>query len=181
MQFKNRDGASQTLACSDSLLVLQGIAGQAQKWHRHDWQGSGGPVSHADLWTRLLAETESQGTAAHWVQVPSHVGIEGNEKADVLADIGRRRSPLLRGYATALWAIVNQQDSDVESDVESDMELTPVWTGPERVGDDGTPLPVGAATTGEGGGAIPVHTPGGFGGAVARSGGNFHMGWGGGG
>ena len=43
--------SKQTLVCLDSLLVVQGIIGKAQKWRWRDWQGSGGPVGHADLWT----------------------------------------------------------------------------------------------------------------------------------
>ena len=41
------------------------------------------------------------GTHVKWMHAPSHVGIPGNTKADTLAGMGRRRSPLLRGYATA--------------------------------------------------------------------------------
>jgi hypothetical protein len=120
------------LVCPDSLLVIHGIRGKAQKW-RHDWQGLVGPVSQADLWTQLLAETGSQGTAVHWLHNPSHIGIEWNEKADLLADMGRRTSPLLKGYVTMSRAIM---DSGIESDIEEKL----LWTGPERVGDHGTPL-----------------------------------------
>ena len=30
-------------------LVVMGITGKAQKWCRHRWQGSVGPVGHVDL------------------------------------------------------------------------------------------------------------------------------------
>ena len=86
--------------CSDSLLLVQGATGKAQKWRRHDWQGSGGPVSHVDLWSQILAAIEEAGAQVQWLHVPSHIGVIGNENADVLADMGRRKSPLLRGHIT---------------------------------------------------------------------------------
>ena len=91
VQYRNK--SKQTLICSDSLLVVQGITGKAHKWRRHDWQGSARPVGHVDLWNQRLHETESQGTAIQWLHVPSHIGVDGNTHADWLADIGRRRSP----------------------------------------------------------------------------------------
>ena len=77
---QHRLKSKQTLICSDSLLVPQGITGKAQKWRRHDGQGSAGPVGHVDLWTQLLHETQSQGTAIQWLHVPSHIGVAGNTR-----------------------------------------------------------------------------------------------------
>ena len=54
-----------------------------------------------DLWTHVLDILEKVGSEVQWLHVPSHIGIRGNEKADTLADEGRRRSPLLRGYVLA--------------------------------------------------------------------------------
>ena len=138
VQHKNK--SKRTLICSNSLLVVQGIMGKAQKWCRHDWQGSAGPVGHVDLWTHLLHETESQGTAIQWLHVPSHKGVDGNTHADRLTDIGRRRSPLLKGQVTVSLAGGESLDES-ESEPESDLEAPAIWTGMEGVGDHGTPLP----------------------------------------
>ena len=96
-----------------------------------------GPV---DLWTQLLHETGSQGTAIKWLHAPSHIGLDGNTHADRLADIGRRRSPLLKGQVTVSLAGGLSLDES-ESEPESDLEAPVMWTAMEGVGDHGTPLP----------------------------------------
>ena len=144
----NRNKSKQTLIYSDSLLVVQGITGKAQKWRHHDWQGSAGPVGHVDLWTQLLHETESQGTSIQWLHVPSHIGVDGNTHADRPADIGRRRSPLLKGQVTVSVAGGESLDES-ESEPESDFEAPVMWTAMEGVEDHGTPLPARQAASNE--------------------------------
>ena len=78
-------------------------------------------MGHVDLWTQLLHETESQGTAIQWLHVPSHIGVDGNTHADRLADIGRRCSPLLKAQVTVSLAGGESLD-DSESEPESDIE-----------------------------------------------------------
>ena len=60
-----------------------------------------GPARHVDLWTQVLDIMKKIGYEVQWLHVPSHIGIRGNDKADTMADEGRRRSPLLRGYVSA--------------------------------------------------------------------------------
>ena len=96
--LQSRTRGKRTLICSDSLLVVNGALGKAQKWKRHRWVGSNGPVSHVDLWEEVLSQLDVCGHEVHWIQVPSHIGIDGNHKADELADVGRRTSPLLFGH-----------------------------------------------------------------------------------
>ena len=55
---RNHRRHKHTLICSDSLLVVSGATGKAQKWRRHNWQWSGGPVNHVDLWSQILATIE---------------------------------------------------------------------------------------------------------------------------
>ena len=152
----NMNKSKQTLIYPDSLLVVQGITGKAQKWRRHDWQGSAGPVGHVDLWTQLLHETESQGTAIQWQHVPSHIGVDGNTHADRLADIGRRRSPLLKGQVTVSLA-GGQSLDEWDSEPESDLEAPAMWTAMEGVGDHGTPTRT--VRKGRGGGNNPPAAP----------------------
>ena len=144
---QHRNKSKQTLICSDSLLVVEGITGKAQKWRRHDWQGSAGPMGHVDLWTQLLHETESQGTAIQWLHVPLHIGMDGNTHADQLADIGRRHSPVLKGQVTVSLAGGQSLDDESESEPESDLEAPVMWTAMEGVGDHGTPLPLRQAAS----------------------------------
>ena len=70
-----------------------------------------------DLWEQLLREIEQAGAAVRLLHVPSHVGIVGNTHADTLADMGRRKSPLLRGYVTS--ARRPQQEGQAQEQDES--------------------------------------------------------------
>ena len=91
-------GATCSLICSDSQLVVMGAAGKASKWQRHGWQGSCGPVGHADLWEQLLQAIPTAGPNVQWLHVPSHMGIQGDTNVDTLVDMGHRCSPLLKGH-----------------------------------------------------------------------------------
>ena len=88
----HREG-HQSLICPDSLLVVNGVLGWAQRWRRHGWQNKSGAVAHVDLWTQILHLVEKLEEAIKWLHSPSHVGIKGNGQADHLANVGRRRSP----------------------------------------------------------------------------------------
>ena len=50
-------------------------------------------VSNVPLWEQLLAALDENPRTVHWVKVPSHVTIEGNNEADRLADQGRQLHP----------------------------------------------------------------------------------------
>ena len=52
--------------------------------------GSSGPVSNTSLWEQLLEELDRPDRTIHWVKVPSHVNVEGNNEVDRLADEGRQ-------------------------------------------------------------------------------------------
>ena len=81
--------------CTDSALVFLGATGKARKWALNNWVGSRGPLSNVGLWTDLLSELELHQGEVTWVKIPLHVGIQGNEEADSLAERGRLSSPLL--------------------------------------------------------------------------------------
>ena len=68
------------------------------------------------------------------MHVPSHVGIVGNTHVDTLADMGRRKSPLLRGYVTT--ARGSQQEGQAqEQEDESDLDEPPMFSPEERAAD----------------------------------------------
>ena len=52
-----------------------------------------GPVSNVPLWEQLLDELDCTQRTVHWIKVPSHVTIEGNNEADRLAEQGRHMHP----------------------------------------------------------------------------------------
>ena len=129
--IRHRTQHKRTLICSDSKLVVMGATGKASKWRRHDWQGSRGPVGHVDLWEQLLGEIEQAGAAVRWLHVPSHVGIVGNTHTDTLADMGRRKSPLLRGYVTSARR-PQQEGQTQDQEDESDLDEQPMFSPEER-------------------------------------------------
>ena len=57
-----------------------------------------GAVKHVGLWAQILKLVDQLGDAVKWLNVPLHIGIEGNGRADHLGDVGRRCSPLLFGH-----------------------------------------------------------------------------------
>ena len=58
--------------------------------------GSRGPLANVCLWVELLQLMEEIGDWAQWPWAPSHVGLEGNEIANVLAVQGICPNPLWR-------------------------------------------------------------------------------------
>ena len=79
--------------CTDSQYVVLGATGAARRWRLRGWVGSSGPVSNVPLWEQLLAALDENPRTVHWVKVPSHVTVEGNNEADRLADQGRQLHP----------------------------------------------------------------------------------------
>ena len=88
-------------------------------------------MGHVDLWEQLLREIEQAGAAVRWLHVPSHVGIVGNTHADTLADMGRCKSPLLRGYVTSARR-PKQEDQAQEQEDESDLDEPPMFSPEEQ-------------------------------------------------
>ena len=58
------------------------------------WVTARGPVINVDLWDEMLETLVHSTCRFRWVKVPSHVDIAENEKADKLAEQGRKMSPL---------------------------------------------------------------------------------------
>ena len=76
-------------ACSielhtDSTYVKNGVEQWLENWKAKGWKTANKkPVKNQDLWQRL-DEAKSRHTISwHWVK--GHAGIDGNEKADLLA------------------------------------------------------------------------------------------------
>ena len=67
-----------TLICPDSLRVVNGVLGWAQRWRQHKWQNASGAVKHVDLWMQILDLVDQLGDTVKWLHVPSHIGIKGN-------------------------------------------------------------------------------------------------------
>ena len=77
----------------DAEIVFKGITEWMFKWRRHGWVGAAGPVGHSDLWQQIYILTLMHGDTLSFQWVPSHIGIEGNEQADRLAELGRLQHP----------------------------------------------------------------------------------------
>ena len=76
----------------DSELVCVGLQSKCEKWVRHKWVGSRGPLAHKDLWTELWERWQLLGDSVEILWVPSHVGVAGNEEADVRAAKGAKQA-----------------------------------------------------------------------------------------
>ena len=91
IQALRSTSAARVAVCTDSTCVYLGATGAAFRWKARGWLNSAGSkVPDVALWEELLQE--KQGRTIQWVKVPSHVGIEGNSQADLLANDGRLAS-----------------------------------------------------------------------------------------
>ena len=80
------------LVVTDSQLVYKGLTGKCNKWSRHKWVGSRGPLAHVDLWEDLWGQWQLLGDSVDVLWVPSHVGVTGKEHADAKASKGARKA-----------------------------------------------------------------------------------------
>ncbi|RYX90411.1 MAG: ribonuclease HI [Comamonadaceae bacterium] len=73
----------------DSQYVLKGITEWISGWKAKGWRtASKQPVKNVDLWQRLDALVAGGGHTIDWRWVRGHAGDPGNERADVLANMG---------------------------------------------------------------------------------------------
>lgn len=72
---------------TDSKYLLQGITEWMINWKKRGWKTAGNkPVKNEDLWRRL--DIAIQRHSIEWIWVKGHAGIDGNERADSLANQG---------------------------------------------------------------------------------------------
>jgi ribonuclease HI len=72
---------------TDSKYVLQGITEWMTNWKKRAWKTAANkPVKNEDLWRRLDAAIQRHNIA--WIWVKGHAGDVGNERADLLANLG---------------------------------------------------------------------------------------------
>jgi ribonuclease HI len=71
---------------TDSKYVLQGISEWIESWKTNGWKTAARkPVKNVDLWQLLDEQVKNHRISWHWVK--GHTGIEGNERADQLANV----------------------------------------------------------------------------------------------
>lgn len=72
---------------TDSQYVRKGITEWIHGWKRNGWKtASKQPVKNQDLWQRLDQQIGKHQVEWHWVK--GHAGVDGNERADALANQG---------------------------------------------------------------------------------------------
>lgn len=72
---------------TDSRYVQQGMTVWLKGWIRNNWKTKDNkPVKNVELWKELVQVASPH--EIEWVWVKGHDGIEGNEKADALANQG---------------------------------------------------------------------------------------------
>ena len=118
----------------DSEYVFKGIMEWSPKRRRHGWRTSSGEVGHRDLWETILWERERAGDELqiHWI--PSHLGVQGNEEADALAEAGRMSHPnderpvAKRPQIEPMWEDLGLEElsSEVSSSQRSEFSSTTV-------------------------------------------------------
>ncbi len=72
---------------TDSQYVRNGISEWLAGWKLREWRTAARrPVKNADLWQELDALVARHDIEWHWVR--GHAGVDGNERADRLANLG---------------------------------------------------------------------------------------------
>lgn len=72
---------------SDSIYVLKGITDWMPNWKKRGWKTAAKtPVKNEELWRRLDAAIAKH--KVEWKWVKGHSGDTGNDRADVLANLG---------------------------------------------------------------------------------------------
>ena len=70
---------------TDSTYLKDGMQSWLANWKRKGWKTAAGkPVKNRDLWQQLDALVETHEVSWYWVR--GHTGVEGNERADALAN-----------------------------------------------------------------------------------------------
>ncbi|XP_065180305.1 ribonuclease H1-like [Sycon ciliatum] len=81
-------GLSTIEICSDSMYTIKGVNEWMANWKKRNWVTTASkPVENRDLWQRL--DTLTNKVNVKWTHVRGHVGIVGNERADLLARQGQ--------------------------------------------------------------------------------------------
>lgn len=83
------DGAHATVY-SDSQYCVKGLTSWRHGWKKKNWMKQGKPMPNRDLWIDLEEQLCRLNVSMKWVK--GHAGDQGNEKADQLANFGRRIS-----------------------------------------------------------------------------------------
>jgi ribonuclease HI len=72
---------------TDSQYVQLGITQWIAGWQRRGWKTADNkPVKNVELWQRLVEQARRHEIDWRWVK--GHAGVEGNERADALANRG---------------------------------------------------------------------------------------------
>ncbi|MBI5798976.1 MAG: ribonuclease HI [Candidatus Yonathbacteria bacterium] len=73
----------------DSQYVINGITKWVAGWEKNNWMTSKREeVLNRDLWeplARVVADLQMSGCKISWNYTPGHAGIEGNDRADIIA------------------------------------------------------------------------------------------------
>ena len=77
----------------DSEYVYKGIAEWSSKWQCHSWRVKSCEVGHRDPWEAIFQLRQDAGPLLKFIWTPSHMRMEGNDKADALAEFGREMHP----------------------------------------------------------------------------------------
>lgn len=82
---------------TDSQYVTKGVQQWLPGWVRSGWiKKDGEKVNHQALWLQILNLLKERKEEVHFIHVMGHVGIQGNERADVIAsDFGKGIAPSL--------------------------------------------------------------------------------------
>ena len=85
--FENINSYSNVTVKTDSTYVINGITKWLPNWKKKGWKNAAKkPVANRDLWIEISELNEKMKVEWNWVK--GHAGDPGNERADLLANLG---------------------------------------------------------------------------------------------
>ena len=91
--LEQRRAAAKMVIVLDSEYVYKGITEWSPRWQHHGWRVKSREVGHRDVREAIFCLRQSARALLKFVWTPSHMQVEGNGRANNLAEDGREQHP----------------------------------------------------------------------------------------
>ena len=86
--LQQRRAGERMVVVLDSEYVYKGITVWSAKWRHRSWRVKMKEIGHRDLWEQIWDLRQQAGSQVQVIWTPAHLSVQGNAKADELAEQG---------------------------------------------------------------------------------------------